>query len=113
MSTLVIVLLAVAYTAVGAGFTRATAGHLAYAWRNTEHARDRVRYPAITPKTPPPPSNDQWIGGLLVGLLVGVIWPLVPLALLPTFKVGAERRELERRQAERIADLERQLGVER
>jgi hypothetical protein len=73
----------------------------------------------------PTPTGDSWFIAYLCAVLPALIWPLLALWLLlhrcvPQFRwaVGAERegrvraaRKQAEKDARRIADLERELGI--
>lgn len=90
---------------------RLLAGH--FAWRmaaaSTAYDYNTHRYEQLTA-----PNSDQWFGAAVGGLAFGLVWPLVLLTVkLPMSKlaIGAEAAAIRRRQAERIAELEREAGI--
>jgi hypothetical protein len=104
MSALAIVALSTAYGAVWFVTARLLAGH--FAWWFHEN-RDMYLY-----REKQKPTGDQWFGGGLIGLFVGLVWPLLPLLFLTrTWAVGAEQRARIRRQDDRIRELEKALEI--
>jgi hypothetical protein len=102
MSLLAILAASLAYAVAGLVCARLIAGHLAYRFWERSYKRFDG------------PDGEQWLGAWLIGLAVGVVWPLALLISkinFTRFAVGAEAREIQRRQAQRITDLERQAGI--
>lgn len=87
------------YSVCGLVCARMIAGHLAWKWKWSSHLA---------------PDTAQWFGAAICGLALGVIWPLVLVTVkLPMSRlaVGEEAAEIRRRQAKRIAELEREAGI--
>lgn len=92
---------------------RLLAGH--FAWHmggrgTNEYNYDTHKYERI----PTVPDGYAWFPAALAGLALGLVWPLVLLTVkLPMSKIaiGQEAAAIRRRQAERIAELEREAGI--
>lgn len=79
---------------------RLVAGHLAYLFAESPyHSRT--------------PDMGQWTGAICVGFVLGFVWPVVVIATRrwDRLAVGAEARHLQKRQAARIAQLEREADI--
>lgn len=113
MSALTIVTLSVAY---GAGMVLVTcrlAALLAYHWMekwNDEWVRNRTYKSSFVEKSVP--SGEQWFGAAATALCAAIVWPL---ALVAYAARGVLFRPPEavvaKRQAEYIAELERELRI--
>ena len=81
--------------------TRAIAGHLAYAFMEG-HNRYYTRLNA--------PDGAQWSGGVALGAVLALIWPVVLVFALighvPSLMVGAEKRHV---QAAKQRELEAEI----
>lgn len=108
MTALLIVLLIVAYIAIGCVVARLAAGHYAWTFMYQHNAFWSYRQPIERP------NGAHWFWGGLLGLLTGVLWPVawMPLVRLP-WAVGAEQRARIRLQDERIRELEKALEMDR
>lgn len=104
VNTMAVIVGSVAYAIAGTVCARLLAGHVAW-WLAK---RPQWNGPKVAP------TGEQWSGAWCCGMLAGFVWPLIAVvALVPTerWAVGAERRELQRQQAERIRQLETELGL--
>lgn len=107
MITALIVACLVVYGLCALMCARLVAGALA--WRMNERYRDHRKPNRV-------PDGEQWFGGWVVGLLAGFVWPMTIVFWAIPFErlaMGEERRQIQRRQAERIANLEEELGIGR
>lgn len=99
----------VLYGVVALLCVRPVAGHCAWYQRNHwwEHQKG--------------PDAIDWFAGLIVGLLIGAIWPLAAFALIlgprlpfPQMpKIGEERAAQQKADLERLRRMERELGLEK
>ncbi len=97
---------------------RLVAGHLAWKWVVRRRAKyeaqyDQYVYTRTSPDLHRLPTDDDWIGAVCVGLLAGLIWPLVWLSRhMPweRFAIGAEAEAVRRERAKQIAEFEREEG---
>lgn len=111
MSALEIVLGSTVYGLAGVVCARLTAGHLAWHFANhTSHYcfGCRENRPASRP------DGEQWLGAWCLALAAAIVWPVIGLLIcFPSerWSVGEERRQIQRRQAARIAELEKELGL--
>lgn len=102
------------YTGLALAAARLFAGHLAWSWREAEWAKKRHDFPSLYGDSKlAQPSGEQWFGGWCVALCVCAVWPL---AILPWIvgrrtPVGAEATARSRAAQERVAELERELGI--
>lgn len=88
---------------------RLLAGHLAYYFAESTYVA-RTYGEGFAQE----PDGSQWFGAAMVGLALGLFWPLVWLERrLPwrRWAIGAEADAIRRQQAERIAELEREVGI--
>lgn len=104
----------VAYGLGALVWARLFAGHMAYVLA----AGAERSYPHTHRGNTGHPLPSQWTGAWCLGLLTAVAWLLLtPLvyfvARFPSdrWSIGEERKAVDRRQRERIADLERELGI--
>ncbi len=92
------------YVVVAAAVLRPVAGHFAWSFHNAERH----------PTDPDRPGNDAWVGGVLTGLPLVALWPacLIWLLVGRLPAMGAEREAEIRRREARLAELERELGLD-
>lgn len=86
-----------------------------YAWESAED-EPKHRDPCYA-QSNWEPSLDIWVGGFFVGFFAGIIWPiLLVLKLVKVINGGKyvghiPQKTRERLQAERIQQLEREVGI--
>lgn len=107
MSTLGIVALSAGYGLPALAVACRVASLLAWHWRSVlnssrYYTRDHVAQP----------SGEQWFGGMLLGVLAAIVWPLVLAVYLGRSVLLAPPAGVVReRQQARIAELERELKI--
>ncbi len=94
-----------AYVVVALAILRPLAGHFTWSF----HSRERH------PVDPDRPGSDDWVGGVLTALPLVALWPAAAMwllsgTLLPP--VGAEREAEIRQREARVAEMERELGLD-
>lgn len=90
--------------------TRLLAGHLAYYFAESTYVARSYGEDFVQE-----PDGSQWFGAAIVGLALGLFWPLVWLERrLPwrRWAIGAEADAIRHQEAERIAELYRELEIE-
>lgn len=92
--------------------------HLAYRFARSSrtflycHNCDKGSYGSSDELQRHSPDGAQIFGGLVIGLLLAVVWPLTAVFLAPLPRVGDHAQAFADAQARRIATLEREAGLD-
>ena len=94
-----------AYAVVALIAARMIAGHLAWRMFNVDRAK------GYSSRCLESPTGDQWFGAWCLALCLAVVWPLVVVAMLAPWRMGAEREAQIAARERRVGELERELGI--
>jgi len=100
----------IAYGVIALLAVRPLAGHFAYSFFESE----KRLYPSLTAGRTQP-EMAQWLGAVLTGAAIALVWPGAVLWLLAGARmpvVGAERHAKLKQKEKRIRELERQLMLD-